>query len=648
MKYFQAGDFQAAEKRFKDVIRKVPGHAVTLGVLGAVQVRLTKFREAASNLETSLKSDPNSYANHYNLGLALKGLGSFDAALASFTRSIALNERDPDTWNNRGTVFNELRNYDRAIADFDKAIALQPNNAGALANKGKSLVGLARYDEAISIYKEALSLNPNLVEAWYGVGEVFHKVKRHADAANAYANALRVEPNHPFLKGTLLHQKLLMCDWSGVNASITEIENDFSRGLPAAEPFGWQGVATSPLSLQRCAEIYNRSKFPAFPPSNFPRSSSPKIRIGYVSGEFREQATSLLVAGVLEQHDRSQFEVFAFDNGYDDGGETRKRINAALDDVIDIGSLSDDAAAAAIREANIDILINLNGYFGADRTAVFARRPAPVQVNYLGFPGTIGANYIDYIIADRVVIPEPDRRFYTEKVVYLPHCYQPNDNRRRISAHAYNRSDFGLPQDGFVFCCFNNNYKIMPETFERWMQILKNAPGSVLWLIEDNAEVKTNLQREASARGCEPERLIFSGRIPPPEHLARHRCANLFLDTLPYNAHTTASDALWAGLPVLTCTGNAFPGRVASSLLGNIGLPELITTSLAEYEKLAVALATQPQRLAALQAKLAANRDTTPLFDTQLYTKHLERAYAAMHQRRQSGARPEHLSVSDS
>jgi predicted O-linked N-acetylglucosamine transferase (SPINDLY family) len=447
------------------------------------------------------------------------------------------------------------------------------------------------------------------------------------------------------MKGTFLHQKMLCCNWDGVDVLVREIERDLAAGEKAADPFGWQGLSNSPQSLQACARIYNEERFPAKSATFARHEGKAKIRVGYLSGEFRRQATSLLLVGVLEQHDPAQFEIFAFDNGWDDHSDTRKRIDDAVH-LVDIRGLDDDQAAAVIAENQIDILVNLNGYFGEERTAVFARRPAPVQVNYLGFPGTLGASYMDYIIADRHVIPPPDRQFYDEKVVYLPDCYQANDAGRPIASHAPGRAAFGLPEQGFVFCCFNNNYKILPAVFDAWMRILRAAPGSVLWLLQDNETASANLRKEAAARGVEAGRLIFAPRMAPPDHLARHACADLFLDTLPYNAHTTASDALWAGLPVLTCRGEAFAGRVATSLLHTVGLPELVTGNLEDYERLAIALAADLEKLPAIKQKLADYRLTAPLFDTGLFTRHIEAAYAAMHRRYRDGLPPDHIAVS--
>lgn len=651
MSFFQAGRMREAEKSLRKLLRKQSAHPLGLSVLGAILTGTGKYTEAERLLRSALQLNPNAYAALYNHGLALKALGRPDEALARFTQALAVSPNDAEAWSNRGTVYNDLKEYQAAISDFDKAIALQPNYALAHHNKANALFGLARYDDALAAYQRAVALKPDLVDSWTGAGLTLHKLKRHPESADAYETALQRNPSYPFLKGILLHQRMLTCDWHDTGSLIAEIESDIAAGKLSAEPFGWQGVATSDRSLQACAELYSAATFPAnhrgapaARPDNRDRIRQ-KINIGYLSGELRAQATLFLLAGVLEQHDTSQFEIHAFDNGWDDGSETRRRIADAVHRIVDIRNLNDAQAASAIRDSGIDILVNLNGYFGDDRTRVFAQHPAPVQVNYLGFPGTLGAAYMDYIVADATVIPESQRPFFNEKVVHLPDSYQANDRARPIADRAFTRDEFGLPQDGFVFCCFNNNYKITPQTFDGWMRILARVPGSVMWLIEDNATASGNLRKEAAARGIAPERLVFAARMPPDEHLARHRCADLFLDTLPYNAHTTASDALWAGLPLLTCMGDTFAGRVAASLLGAIGLPELVTSSQTDYERLAIELATQPDRLAALRRKLADNRLTTPLFDTVRFTRHLEQAYAAMHARRKAGQRPGHIVV---
>jgi predicted O-linked N-acetylglucosamine transferase (SPINDLY family) len=346
-----------------------------------------------------------------------------------------------------------------------------------------------------------------------------------------------------------------------------------------------------------------------------------------------------------ERHDKSQFEILAFDNGWDDNSPRRRRIEAAFDEFIDISRMSDEQASTVIFNKEIHILLNLNGFFGKPRQGIFAKKPAPIQVNYLGFPGTIGASYMDYLIADSIVIPNESKQYYSEKIVHLPHCYQPNDSTRPIDDKQFSKGELGLPQEGFIFCCFNNSYKIHPQLFELWMRLLHSLQGSVLWLIEDSPDAMRHLQNEARARDIDPARIIFAKRIPLPEHLARHRCADLFLDTLPYNAHTTASDALWAGLPVLTCTGTSFAGRVATSMLTALDMPELITSNASQYEALAYELATNPEKLQAIKTKLAQNRLSSPLFNANLITRDIEKAYQAMHQRFQEGLPPEHIKI---
>jgi predicted O-linked N-acetylglucosamine transferase (SPINDLY family) len=377
-------------------------------------------------------------------------------------------------------------------------------------------------------------------------------------------------------------------------------------------------------------------------PARLPR---PKIRIGYLAGELREHATSILMTGVFECHDRERFEVYAFDNGWDDGGELRRRQNAAFHKIINISKVGDLEAARIIAENEIDILIDLNGFFGAGRQEVFAFKVSPVQVSYLGCPGTMGTDYFDYLIADGVVIPEGSDSYYDEKIVRLPHTYQANDFKRKVSERVFTRAEMGLPEQGFVFCCFNNNYKITPETFSQWMRILQKVEGSVLWLFETSQASVLNLRREAEKRGVHPDRLIFAQPLPSPEHLARHRLADLFLDTLPYNAHTTASDALWMGLPLVTQVGTTFPGRVAASLLTALGVPELITQTPEAYEALAIELALAPAKLKAVREKIISQRATAPLFNTKLFTRHFEQALQAMYERHQSGLPPAAITI---
>jgi predicted O-linked N-acetylglucosamine transferase (SPINDLY family) len=640
----RSGEALAAYDR---AVKSKPDFALAHDNRGAALAALDRHDEALASHERAIALNPSLASAHYNSGKVLEALKRWDEAILAYNKAIALKPDFAEAYNNRGAALAELQRWNDAVASYDKAIVLNPKAAPPHHNRGNALKALKRYDEANGAYKRALALDPNDVEAHCGRGDVLAALARHVEAAEAYARALEIDPNHPFTKGLLLHQNLLSCDWRGAPELIAEIETEIAQGRRSAEPFGWQGVSTSPRSLRSCARIFNAARIPSSgAPRHTPtRSPAKKIRIGYVSGELRAQATSYLLVGVLEHHDKSRFEVLAYDNGWDDKSETRARIGAAVTEIVDISRLDDRAAAAAIRHRNIDILINLNGYFGLHRTGVFALRPAPIQVNYLGFPGTLGADYLDYLVADRVVIPEDHLPFYDESVVYLPGCYQANDDRKGIDAAPVSRSGQGLPEEAVVFCCFNNPYKILPETFDSWMRILKRVPTGVLWLFAGNDAAVGNLRKEANNRDVDPGRLIFAERRPLAKHLARLGLADLFLDTLPYNAHTTASDALWAGVPVLTQIGQTFPGRVAASLLTSIGLPELVTSSREAFEALAVELATNPDRLSALREKLGRQRLTAPLFDTELYTRRLEAAFAAMHARQQAGLPPDHIHV---
>jgi protein O-GlcNAc transferase len=664
------------------LLATTPGFAEAWLGRGNILFHLKRYQEAFDAYERSLALKAGLLEAWLGRGNVLNELKRYEDALGAYDRALVSNQGFVGAWVGRGDAFNGLRRYDDALAAYDKALALAPDLAEALLGRGNLLIALnrldeagapfdralalipdfpeawlgrgnvlfalKRYNDALGAYDKAATLDPGLAEAQLGRGNVFSMLKRHHQSADAYAAVLRITPEHPFTKGLLLHQKTLCCEWSGVATLIGEIEQEIGEGKLSAEPFGWQGVAKSPQSLQLCAEAFCRERYPAARHTFTPRpvTHHQKIRVGYLSGEFREQATSHLIVGLLEQHDRSRFEIYGFDNGWDDQSEIRGRISAALNKLIEIRQLSDASAIAAIREHEIDILVNLNGYFGEHRMRLFTQRAAPIQVNYLGFPGTLGASYIDYIIADRHVIPENHKGYYQEKVIFLPDCYQANDRKKEIATRGPTRAESGLPETGFVFCCFNNSYKILPEVFDRWMRILSHIDGSVLWLFGENQETIANLKQAAAARTVSPERLVFAGRLPLAEHLARHRLADLFLDTLPYNAHTTGSDALWAGLPLLTCRGDTFAGRVGASLLNAVQLPELITTSLDAYEEAAVSLARDPAKLAVIKRKLAEHRLTTALFDTELFAKGMEKAYAAMYDRHKAALGPDHIDVS--
>src|SRR5215475_9552329 len=545
------------------------------------------FEEVLKTCEKIISIDATIAEAHCNLGFALGKNKKYEEAITAYEKALVLKPDLAEAWLGLANTHFVLKRYDEALAGYEKALALKNDLIAAWVGRGNTHGELQEYNEAFAAFNEALSLKPNAAEAWLGRANLFSELRKHDEAARDFAKVLDIDPSFPFAKGRLLHQKMLICDWHEVKSLIEEIEVDVASGKLSAEPFGWQGVAKSERRLQLCANLYNEHKFPAhlkrYRETALVKKKE-KIRVGYLSGEFLDQATSHLLVGVLENHDHRKFDIYAFDNGWDDKSEIRQRINASVPNIIDISRLSDLSARDLIGDNQIDILVNLNGYFGRSRTGVFAQRAAPIQVNYLGFPGTLGATYMDYIIADEHVIPENNKVFYNEKVVYLPNSYQANDQKKKISSRVFSRAECGLPKMGFVFCCFNNSYKITPDIFDCWVRILKRVEGSVLWLLESNVTAAQNLRMEAKGRGINPERLVFAKHFPLPDHLARLALADLCLDTLPYNAHTTASDALWVGLPLLTQIGETFAGRVGSSLLNAIDMPELVTTTEQAYE----------------------------------------------------------------
>jgi predicted O-linked N-acetylglucosamine transferase (SPINDLY family) len=517
------------------------------------------------------------------------------------------------------------------------------------------LKDLKQLDAAMASYDRAIAIKPDYAEAYSNRGNALLQLKQLEAAVTSFERAIAIKPDSEFIYGKLLHTQMHLCTWGNHEASLSNLKRQIEHGNKVSMPFPVLACIDDPNLHKLAAEIWTRTKCPpghalgAIKPAG--KKNKVRIRIGYYSADFRNHPVTHLMAGIFELHDKSRYELVAFSFGPNGNDEMRQRVSTAFDQFIDVQNMSDRDAAALSREMEIDIAIDLSGFTQNSRTGIFAERCAPIQVNYLGYPGTMGAPYVDYIIADRQVIPEENQMFYSEKIAYLPDSYLPtshqiDDSRWQDANNLYTRARFGLPDSGFVFCCFNNNYKITPTTFDGWMTLLERVEGSVLWLFEDNPTAAGNLRQAAGKRGVDKNRLIFAKRVPLlSEHFARYRFADLFLDTLPYNAHTTASDALWAGLPVLTCMGQSFASRVAGSLLQAIGLPELITHTQEEYEKCAIELATNPDKLAAIKQKLEANRLTKPLFDSKSFTRHLEAIYTAMHERYHTGLPPDHLKL---
>ena len=625
-----------------------PGlEAVWIG-RGNAYVDLKRHDEAIAAYDSALALNSDSEGAWLGRGNVSSELRRFDDALAAYERTLALKPDSDKAWLGRGNVFSDLRRYQEAFAAYDKALSLRPGLAGAWLGRGNAFSDLKHYDEALAAYGKALDTEPDLAEAWLGRGNAFSDLKRFDEALEDFDKALILKPELTDAEAARLYAKMNLCNWKNLNVECERLTASETTKLKGTTPFLFLGISNSSRDLLKYAELWTERKFPAVtePTWRGAKYEHDKIRVAYVSSDFRQHAIGFLAVGMIEAHDKSLFEISAISTWPGDGSETRKRFERSFDTFIDASALSDKDVALWVKEKEIDLLVDLNGHTAGSRIGIFAHRPAPIQVNYLGYPGTSGANYVDYIVADRQVIPSSEMEFYSEKIAFLPHCYQANDRKRLVGDRKFSRAEAGLPETAFVFCCFNNNYKILPDIFDSWMAILGQVEGSVLWLLEDNARAAENLRKEAAARGVDPKRIVFAKRAPLADHLARHRLADLFLDTLPYNAHTTASDALWAGLPVLTRTGETFAGRVATSLLNAIGLPELVTRTREEYENLAIELAGQPDRLASIKEKLAGNRLTTPLFDTQLFTRHIESSYKAMYERYQACLPPDHLRVS--
>jgi len=644
---FQIGEYKSALQICQQGLQLNPANISLLYVSAISLFKLKQLQDSLTQFDRLLLLQPDHIAAFNERGSVLAEMKKYDAALASVEKALIFQPQYAEAHLNRGNLYSLQKRYDEAFAAYDKALALKPDLADAWLGRGNVFFDLKRHDEAFAAYDKALALKPDLADAWLGRGNVFSDLMRHNEAFTAYDKALALKPDLAYAEGARLHAKMLLCNWSNFDAECRHLISSV-RGGTVTAPFAFQSISASLDDRLQCATLFNKDRYPA---SDKPiwqgnRYNHDRIRIAYLSADFRDHPVSYLLAGVFEQHDRKHFETIAISFGPDNPSEMRTRLKGAFDQFIDVKDRSDFDVARLLLTLEVDIAVDLMGYTANCRTAIFAHRPAPIQVNYLGHAGTMGASYMDYLIADPTLVPAPQQKYYAEKIAYLPNSYLPNDSRRLISDRLFDRAEFELPHAGFVFCCFNNSYKLNPESFGCWIEILKKVEGSVLWLSDNNSIATSNLKTEASIRGVNPERLVFAKRMELiADHLARHRLADLFLDTLPFNAHTTASDALWAELPVLTRIGETFESMAGASLLTAIGLPELITSTPQTYEDLAIELATNPGKLAAIKRTLANNRLTMPLFDTPLFTRHIEAAYTAMYERYQADLSPDHIYV---
>jgi len=673
---FQNQRLEPAERMAQSILRINPKDLVALQVQGLVMAMGGRIAEAVAPLSKAAQLDPKNPELLTNLAKAQHGASFFAEAIQTFEKLKRLIPNNPQILTDMGTAYAKLKQYDKASNCYDRALELQPDYFLAWSNRGNLLSDLSYAAEALESYEKALQLNPNYPEAWTNYGNAFFDLGRFEDARLAHERALAIDPNygeawsnhgnallelkrgeeayesyqkafslkpsHPYLMGQFLASKLTSCIWDEAEPSVSQMLDLVAGSHAASIPFP---LLQTPASLEiqkRCAQIFVADRFPSMNAKAIPlpqKNPGEKIRIGYFSSDFKDHPVGILMENLIRLHDHDRFEVYGFFLNQKSGDAVEGRLIDSFDKTFNLFGLNDPAAKDLVVEQKIDMAIDLNGHTAGARTGLFAKKIAPIQVNYLGYAGTSGADFYDCLIADAVAIPPEHHAHYTEKIAYLPHSFFPVDTS--IAPEQFGdlptRSSQGLPGTGFIFACFNNSYKISPEIFTVWMELLQQVPGSVLWLSKASNKAMENLQKEAQVRGVDPSRLVFATRVPARvDHLSRLRLADLFLDTPNYNAHATAADALWAGVPVLTILGYTFAGRVAASQVSALGLPELIVHSTEEYKAKALELARHPERLKEVKNRLEKNRYQTPLFNTKQYVKDLEGLYESLLQIRPS------------
>lgn len=677
--HHRRSETKAAEMIYREVLAAAPACFDALHLLGLALIQRGAVEEGLARLQQAIASDPSQPAAPLSLARALLECGDPVGALAACDRLLAHQPHHAEGWFLRGNALQQDGDHEEAVKSYERALEAQPRFPAALNNQAVSLRSLRQNDQALRVLARALEQQPRYPQAWNNRGLVLLDLQRVAEAIQSFDQALALEECFPaalsnrgtalmsakrFAEagdaferlvavapclggalGNLIYARRNCCDWRDYQTNVEQLVAAVRRGELVDAPLAFMCASDDARAQLECARIFTAVRYPSRP-SSLPRWPylHDRIRVAYVSGDLGEHAVSHLLAGLIERHDRSRFEVIACSWGRQHDGSMRRRLEATFDRFIDATTLSDSQTALRMRELEVDIAVDLTGHTSGQRSDIFAHRAAPLQVNYLGYPGTSGAPYMDYLVADSSVIPAGEESAYSERIARLPGCYLPNDDRRSIGDAAPARAAVGLPQDGFVFCAFNNPLKITPQVFGIWLEVLHGVPGSVLWLRAAAPEARVNLERTAARSGIDPARLVFAPTVDSMErHLARQRCADLFLDTLPYNGHATAIDALWAGLPVLTCRGGSFASRVGASLVAAAGLPELITDNLKDYAALALAVAHDPARLARLSERLEHGRRMRLLFDTQRYCRSLERVYTAMYERLRAGLPPDDL-----
>lgn len=587
-----------------------------------------------------LTHDPNNAAALYSLSLIHMNAGRLNEALQFSETGVKLAANFAPLWFVHGAILQAWGNKQAALDSYDMALKIKPDYLEVLTNSGVLLRSMMRHRDSLERFQKVLAIDPNHQSALANSGILLTEFKQSEQAIAMFDRLLKINPDYDYGLGLLAYERLHICDWTEFAEISQKIVTGIRAGKRTCKTLALMAISDSASDHFQVARLFSSNYCPPNSRQLWQgeRYNHDRIRLAYISPDLREHPVGHLTAGIFEHHDKSRFETYAISLGIDDNSRLRARMLKAFEHFIDVRDMGSTQVAEMLRSLEIDILVDLGGYTSDTRTDVLAYRPAPAQVNYLGYPGTMGVDYYDYILADRHIIPAEQMPFYSEKVVFLPDSYLPTDSSVQIAERTPTRAECGLPENGFVFCAFCHDYKINPNVFDIWMRLLKQVPGSALWLVSRNEISQRNLRKEAELRGVAADRLIFANRVPLVEdHLARYRQADLFLDTHPYNGHTTTADALMAGLPVLTYVGESFPSRVAGSLLHAAGVPEMITHSHAEYEARALQLATNPAMLAALRARLKENKANCSLFDTRRFCRNLEAAYIAMWRKNQLG-----------
>ena len=660
----QQGDHRRAEGLYLQVLAESPRSFDAMHLLGVALTQRGAYAEGVASIRGAIALDGRQLNARYSLVRALLDMRDAPAALLAADELIALEPRSAEAQLLRGNAHQQLAEHERALECFALALRLDPGLAAVFNNRGHSLRMLRRLEEALTAFAGALALRPGYAMALNNQGLTFFDLQRAEDALRSFDGALVVQPDTAeFLSnrgavllalkrfdaaaadferlsriapqfgaavGNLLYARRNDCDWTDYDELAQRVTASVRRGELADAPVSFLGVCDDPALQLQCARTYaatRYSKSRRFRPLS---TGGRRIRVAYLSGDFGEHAVSYLLTGVFEQHDRRRFEIIAVSWGRRNDGAARARLESAFDQFMDVTGLSDMDVVARLRELEVDIAVDLMGHSGGQRTEILARGVAPVQVNYLGYPGSMGMPQVDYIVADAILIPAENRGDFSEEVMWLPDCFQANDSRRVIDQSPITRVEVGLPRDGFVWCSFHASHKLNPKMFDVWVRLVRETPASVLWLLGGNPRLEANLRREATVLGLDPDRLVFATPLPYARHLARLRLADLCLDTLPFNGGATSSDALWAGLPILTCMGRSFAARMTGSLLQSLGLSDLVTNSLSDYERVALQLAREPGRLAALRLCLEQRRLSSPLFDTRTFCRRLEAVYEIM------------------